>query len=138
MNAFVEKFYHVEEINRKRAVENSANKSRSQRGCSLLGMLFGRSPVFNDIPMLECKVNAVIDITEEDVEKYFLQLNPTGMRSSREEYPYFSFVADNAENELQVYLHSSHGDDSPITGEDFSVRTPYYVSDESKYRFYNP
>lgn len=136
MHALVFKLFTVEAINRKRQMDNA------ERACKYAHQPW--NPLSKDRPMIEVNNNAYLEITEEDVVKYFNEYDKVVHCNTRECLPYVSVVSDNASNELQLYINGTtqaEGSDFVVTCNDVYARSQFVVyeqeNDIKKYSFCN-
>ena len=126
MNALVTMLFAVEQINNERTIENAIPQELRPYGSNI-----------KPIPRLNMTVKAVLNISKEDVKRYWhaMQLLNGSMTSSLD-YPYISLVSDNANNDLQVYINQCS--DDVVTYEDISVASLQWMDyGDGRYTFYN-
>ena len=129
MNALIDKFFNALLINQERTLENAKRSFDASTG-----KISQFHPSLQPIKPINVTINATLDINEMDIQKYFDEWRDEIMKSCPE-VPYISLVADNAENDLQIYINQC--EDNKVTCEDISCKSLWYKVINEKYVFEN-
>lgn len=91
--------------------------------------------LFNPLESVEDLIGYYLPISKESIDKFILEWDKLPERIGGE-LPYISFISDNANNDLRVYIQS-HSEDYKVNINNVRLRTRRYLKIGSFYSFDN-
>jgi len=91
--------------------------------------------LFNPLETVEDLIGFYLPISKESIDKFILKWNKLPERIGGE-LPYISFISDNANNDLRIYIQS-HSEDYKVNINNVTLRTRRYIKIGNFYSFDN-
>ena len=91
--------------------------------------------LFNPLESVEDLIGFDLPISEESIDKFILEWNKLPERIGSE-LPYISFISDNSNNDLRVYIQA-HSEDYKVNINNVRLRTMRYIKIGNFYSFDN-
>jgi hypothetical protein len=91
--------------------------------------------LFNPLESVEDLIGFDLPISKESIDKFILEWNKLPERIGSE-LPYISFISDNSNNDLRVYIQA-HSEDYKVNINNVRLRTMRYIKIGNFYSFDN-